>query len=696
MPSPKVSIIMPSLNVGSFIRECIESAVSQTLQEIEILCVDAGSTDGTLEILQEYAQKDSRIRLIHSDVRSYGYQMNLGLDAASGEYIGILETDDWAEPNMFEAMYRAAKEHDADMIKTNYFKYTTKNGICNEPLKNLDSCPYDRIFAPIDVPALFSVPASVWSGLYQKKMLTDNRIRFNETPGASFQDTSFYLMVCTCSQRCLLLRDCFLHYRSDNDGSSVHSKGKIFCITDEMRYFEAFLDAHPEIPDKILPIYHARRFDKYNWNMGRLDAEAGYSFLPLMHKEISAAFDAGLLRAEYFTETAWKRALLLINAPVRYLRNICRVRFAKEDLGSSRAAVLLKASGCTDPQISVILPFFNAQEQLENTLNSLVSQSFQNIEILCVDDGSTDGSRKIAEKFAAGDDRITLIDMLVHAGPSASRNAAIRNARGKYIVRIDSNTSLLPNALAKLHNCAEYEQLDILYFGKDAFTNFPTAPSAPVAGESLLQQLQKGFSKYGISLQLIRKSFLEESKPYFREETLYTESLVACVLAAKAKRVLCAGDTYCANCSGAEPCKLNDLRKCADLCVMAAATGIILATDQALSETAKSFLLIYGQEALGEARLICEKLPAAHRKKLIATLPVEYRFLCSQVLLASADTAAAKKEALAVKNSSSYRIGSAITFIPRKIRSFVRCAKQYGIGGAFRRILAKLGRASSK
>ena len=95
MNQPKVSVIMPSLNVVSYIRECIESVVNQTLKDIEIICVDAGSTDGTLEVLEEYTAKDNRIKLLHSDKKSYGYQMNMGIDAATGEYIGIVETDDY-------------------------------------------------------------------------------------------------------------------------------------------------------------------------------------------------------------------------------------------------------------------------------------------------------------------------------------------------------------------------------------------------------------------------------------------------------------------------------------------------------------------------------------------------------------------------------------------------------------------------
>ena len=112
---PKVSVVMPSLNVALYIRECIESVLNQTLKDIEIICVDAGSTDGTLEILKEYADKDPRISIINSDRKSYGYQMNLGMDAAAGEYMGIVETDDIADFDMFETLYNAAKADDLDV-----------------------------------------------------------------------------------------------------------------------------------------------------------------------------------------------------------------------------------------------------------------------------------------------------------------------------------------------------------------------------------------------------------------------------------------------------------------------------------------------------------------------------------------------------------------------------------------------------
>ena len=135
---PKVSVIMPSLNVAPYIRECMESVIHQTLRDIEILCVDAGSTDGTWEILEEYAQADRRIKLFHSEKKSYGYQMNLGLKEAVGEYIGIVETDDYILPEMYEELYAYAVEHDADFVKSDFDVFTTpaerlSQSLCKPP-----------------------------------------------------------------------------------------------------------------------------------------------------------------------------------------------------------------------------------------------------------------------------------------------------------------------------------------------------------------------------------------------------------------------------------------------------------------------------------------------------------------------------------------------------------------------------------
>ena len=105
----KVSVIIPVLNGAEYIRECMDSIVGQTLSDIEIIPVDAGSTDGTLEILKEYAKKDTRIKLLTADKKSMGYQYNIGIAAAEGEYVGFCESDDYISETMYEKLARIAE-----------------------------------------------------------------------------------------------------------------------------------------------------------------------------------------------------------------------------------------------------------------------------------------------------------------------------------------------------------------------------------------------------------------------------------------------------------------------------------------------------------------------------------------------------------------------------------------------------------
>ena len=127
----KVSIIMPSLNVVNYIDECMKSALDQTLFEKEIICIDAGSTDGTWEKLLFYANSLKRkvnILLFQCKIKSYGYQVNLGIQAASGKYIAILETDDYADPDMYNHLYNVAVTNNADFAKADYDTFVTYSG----------------------------------------------------------------------------------------------------------------------------------------------------------------------------------------------------------------------------------------------------------------------------------------------------------------------------------------------------------------------------------------------------------------------------------------------------------------------------------------------------------------------------------------------------------------------------------------
>ena len=147
----RISVIMPSLNVNEYIDACMASVRNQTLCDIEILCIDAGSTDGTVEKLAEYAQKDARIKLLHSDIRSYGHQVNMGLGSAVGEYIAIVETDDYVSTNMLERLYDVAKRGTVDYVKGNFASYVDYYGhrrfYPDVLIEDVD-VNYEKVFCP--------------------------------------------------------------------------------------------------------------------------------------------------------------------------------------------------------------------------------------------------------------------------------------------------------------------------------------------------------------------------------------------------------------------------------------------------------------------------------------------------------------------------------------------------------------------
>lgn len=117
---PKVSIIVPVYCVEKYLHACVDSLLAQTLEDIEIILVDDGSPDQSGKIAEDYAKKDSRIKVIHQSNAGLGPARNTGMEAATGEYIGFVDSDDWVKPDMFEKLYQAAAQNDADIVVGGY------------------------------------------------------------------------------------------------------------------------------------------------------------------------------------------------------------------------------------------------------------------------------------------------------------------------------------------------------------------------------------------------------------------------------------------------------------------------------------------------------------------------------------------------------------------------------------------------
>lgn len=319
---PKVSVVMPSLNVASYVRECMDSVVNQTLKEIEILCVDAGSTDGTWEILQKYAEKDSRIHLIHSEKKSYGYQMNLGLDAAQGEYIGIVETDDYIKLDMYEVLYRTAHQNDLDFVKSDSYRFvdderTNKRKFERLSLSN-DKKIYYKKLNPSQTPALLRLTMNNVTGIYRRMLIREHNIRLNESPGAAFQDNGLWFQLFSLSQSAMFIDRAFYCIRRDNPNSSVHNKEKVYCMCDEYDYILKFLEKDNERLKKFFPYFVVKKYDNYLFTYNRIGDEFKLEFLQRFSREFNEYKAKGLLCEDVFTKNKLNTLSVILECPEQY------------------------------------------------------------------------------------------------------------------------------------------------------------------------------------------------------------------------------------------------------------------------------------------------------------------------------------------------------------------------------------------
>lgn len=325
MSTPKVSVVIPCYNVEKYLHQCLDSVVNQTLKELEIICVNDGSKDSTLDIIKEYAAKDPRVSYIDKPNAGYGDSMNKGFNKATGEYIGIIESDDYADLDMFEKLYNCAKEHDLDVVKSGFYYYYSKgeersvpNPIASPVMSGRTFCPMKDFKAKMEMVEFFNIKPTIWSAIYRKDFIRGNHIGFNNTPGASFQDTSFNFKVWVCAQRVRLMEECFLHYRQDNEASSINNPGKVYCICDEYDEIARFLNQRPLDKAAIEPVMVRIKYDGYAWNYERLSEPLQAEFIQRFSADFRKHLHDGMLRKDYFEWYKWRRVHQIMEDPDRY------------------------------------------------------------------------------------------------------------------------------------------------------------------------------------------------------------------------------------------------------------------------------------------------------------------------------------------------------------------------------------------
>lgn len=266
MANVKVSVIIPVYNVEKYLAQCLDSVINQTLKDIEIICVDDGSPDNSGKILDEYAARDARIRVIHQKNAGQGVARNVAMQIAKGEYIQFLDSDDWLAPNACEILYTKAKKHNLDMLNFAGTNVDDATGVMTQwPGQTMSYAPSDReIFTAQEVQGM-DVPISAARFLYRRAFLDDNNIRF--PAGLFFEDNVF----CHHSRLHLDMygtESTILYFRRVHGGSVTQNWDKNFASYIGIIYvLDKMFDAHEM--DKtyvagIIEQYCLTAWKKYN------------------------------------------------------------------------------------------------------------------------------------------------------------------------------------------------------------------------------------------------------------------------------------------------------------------------------------------------------------------------------------------------------------------------------------------------
>ena len=212
---PKISVIVPVYGVEKYLGECVDSILAQTFSDIEVLLIDDGGKDGCPTIIDEYASKDDRVVAIHKENGGYGHTCNVGLERATGEYISIIEPDDFIDKDMYKELYAQAVKDDADIVKTPYIvNYLGKDGhrqVCH-PNSKLFVKP-EGVFTLKEYPSFMFIHPSIWSAIYRKEFLQEHNIKFIEAPGAGWTDNPFQVQTMYLAKRISYLDKAFYYWR---------------------------------------------------------------------------------------------------------------------------------------------------------------------------------------------------------------------------------------------------------------------------------------------------------------------------------------------------------------------------------------------------------------------------------------------------------------------------------------------------
>jgi len=451
----KISVIVPVYNVEKYISKCVESIINQTYRNLEIILINDGSTDKSGDICEYFSKKDDRIILVHQNNQGLSMARNNGLDIASGDYISFIDSDDWIETDMFELLYNNCLNYNADISMCNFRYVDEQNQIVLDYESKFTINENNAVVEAVmegESKIIFylnynTYSVVAWNKLYKINLFTD--IRFPR--GKVFEDVFVTHKLIDKANKVVVSPDYKYYYLSRNESitKKPFTLNRLDSIEGCIERYNYIASKYPFLENIcrkhiflallscVEKAIQSNVIDKYRNELNAMIQEvSNYSmdncgishYQKTMLELLFGGIRKYILGRKYFSR-------LKLDEQITAQDND-----KDDDIENNEDFKYFFAydQKTATPAVSVIVPVYNTAPYLNQCIDSILSQTLKNIEIICINDGSTDGSLEILNLYQQKDERIKVISR-ANKGVSVSRNEALQIAKGEYVIFMDSD-----------------------------------------------------------------------------------------------------------------------------------------------------------------------------------------------------------------------------------------------------------------
>lgn len=438
---PLVSVVMPVFNVAPYLDASILSVLNQTYSNIELIIVDDASTDNGMNIIRMYEKQDSRIKVISLEFNTLGgagIPSNIGVTAAEGKYIAYADSDDILNKKAIENFVEAAEEFDAEVVIADFCNFDNEDRILETAYDKARwaGLPLETVINPKEYPSVLSLSPVPWRKLYKRDYLENNSIRFPEGD-YFFEDNPLHWFVLSKAERVVIIDKEVAYHRMAREGQTMGAdKYKLaahFCHINSIAHFFRNSD-HPM---------------------------ADVFWKELIKRALNCQWVVTKVEDEKIKNTFRKRNAQLIenvlessNLPAEIVKKYIPQAFIKmREYSKARQ----------DIDLTIIIPIYNCADLIENTLDSLTQFQDIKVEVLIIDDGSSDESFNLCKNYSDRLDNFYTFSQN-NKGAGVARNALIPLAIGKYTYFLDADDTIDARSLEEAVLEANKNSNDLLLF----------------------------------------------------------------------------------------------------------------------------------------------------------------------------------------------------------------------------------------